>query len=106
MKFLLTLIISIFFVTSCTNAKQEEVTTPDPALQKILDSFFKKYESSPSEAVDYIFNTNKTLPPQQTIELKDKLANAALLIGAFNGYEQIVSKSTTSSLILCSYLRS
>lgn len=104
MKFLLTLIISILFFTSCTNAKQEEVTNPDPALQIIIDSFFKKYESSPSEAVDYIFNTNKTFPPQQTIELKDKLVNAALLIGAFNGYEQIVSKSTTSSLILCSYL--
>lgn len=103
MKHLLTLFTALIFVTSCNSAKPE-VKLPDPELLEIINHFFKKYESSPSNAVDYIFNTNKSFIPQQITELKDKLAGTALTIGAFNGYEQITTKNTSSSLTLYSYL--
>jgi len=103
MKYLLTLFTALIFITSCSNAKPE-VKAPDPALQKIIDTFFKKYESSPSDAIDYIFSTNKSFMPQQITELKDKLASTALTVGAFNGYEQITTKNTSPSLTLFSYL--
>lgn len=54
--------------------------------------------------MDYIFSTNKSISAQQVSELKDKLANGAVAIGAYKGYEQIVSKSTSASFALVSYL--
>jgi hypothetical protein len=69
-----------------------------------MENFFGKYQDSPSAAVDYIFSTNKSIPSQQVSELKDKLANGALTIGAYKGYEQIVTKSTSPSFSLVSYL--
>eukprot|EP01133_Synstelium_polycarpum_P018594 gene18594-22248_t len=90
-------------VKRCGSTKQE-VKPIDPALQKMIDAFFKNYESNPENAIDYIFSTNKSFMPQQIIELKGKLASTATTIGAFNGIEQITTKNTSQSLVLMSYL--
>lgn len=103
MKYLLTLFISLIFISSCSTS-EPKASAPDSELQMIIDNFFKKYQRSPSEAIEFIFSTNKSFIPTQVTELKDKLAGTALTIGRYNGYEQLVTKSTGSSLVLFSYL--
>ena len=108
MKRLRTLFIALTLVmTSYGIANAQVVKATDPALQKIIDTFFKKYESSPGDAVDYIFVTNKSLRAsnlQQINTLKEKLTATTSVIGAFNGAERIMSKKATSSFIFFSYL--
>lgn len=103
MKYFFTLIIALYFTTAYCNTKPR-LKAPDPIPQTIIDNFFKKYISSPSDAVDYIFSTNKSFKPNQISEIKGKLTGTALTIGTFYGYEQITTKNTSPSLILFSYL--
>lgn len=103
MKQLLPLFTLLIFLMSCKDVKNE-TEVPSPELQNIVDNFFRKYESSPSDAISYIFSTNKSFAPIQITELQNKFAVTANIIGAFNGYEQITTKKTSASLVLFSYL--
>ena len=105
MKYFYILVMALTFLNSCGKAQTAiNSDNSDPALKEIINTFFKKYSNSPSEAIDYIFKSNKSFTPQQASELKDKFRDASLKIGLFNGFEPITTKNTTSSFVLFSYL--
>ncbi len=105
MKYVLTLLSLIIFSCSNTTSEAKSDAKTEPEVQKIVDNFFSKYkDSSPSDAIDYIFGTNKSFMPEQIAELKNKLTTTTLAVGAFNGTEQITIKRTSPSLVFYSYL--
>ena len=70
-----------------------------------IETFFKKYKTSPDSAIDYIFGTNKLFAtnPQITI-LKNKLDSLEFSLGKYEARELIAQKSSSPSLVLYSYL--
>ena len=70
-----------------------------------IESFFKKYKTSPDSAVDYIFGTNKLFTNVSQINLlKSKLDSMQVILGKYLGRELIVQKTPTPSLVLYSYI--
>lgn len=75
--------------------------------KEITDKFFKSYEESPQQAVDYIFGTNKWMTDETKLgieNVKTQLTNFIGLVGDYYGYEKITEKSVGESYKLISYL--
>ncbi|RYF15384.1 MAG: hypothetical protein EOO42_17140 [Flavobacteriales bacterium] len=85
---------------SCGNVKSEE----NPELKKTIETFFLKYATNSSQALDYIFQVNQEVSSDQLNELKDKLSNVNSLAGKYHGYENLTIKKATPSFIYMSYL--
>ena len=78
-----------------------------PTVEEITDKFFKTYEKSPLEGVDYIFSTNKWMMDRNkdgVENIKTKLNSFIGLVGDYYGYEKITEKSVGESYRLVSYL--
>ncbi|SDT51258.1 hypothetical protein SAMN05216490_3814 [Mucilaginibacter mallensis] len=70
-----------------------------------IETFFKKYKTSPDSAVEYLFSTNKLFTNVSQINLlKAKLDTLQLTVGKYLGRELIVQKTPTPSLVLYSYI--
>ena len=85
-----------------TNILMAQTTT-----EEITDEFFKTYEKSPQNAVDYVFGTNKWMIDRNKdgIEnVKTQLASFLGLVGDYYGYEKITEKSVGESYKLVSYM--
>lgn len=100
-----------------TPAKSAATTTTDAAkpaaapvvakgAQSYIESFFKKYKTSPDSAVDYLFGTNKLFARNtaQINVLKMKLDSMQISIGKYTGKELIMQRSASPSLVIYSYL--
>ncbi len=75
--------------------------------ENYCNTFFVKYEENGiDKAVDYIFSTNPQInkDDSQIVNLKTELHEAAKLLGEYNGYGLIATKSIANSYIYCSYL--
>jgi len=102
MKYLFPFI--ILLLMSCA-PKSSVVVTNDPELERLISQFFQKYEKDgPTEAVDFIFKTNRDVTKSKLTELQDKLSSISLLAGRYNGYEQITVQKSSRSLVYYSYL--
>jgi len=110
MKYLISILtICSIALLNCSNTAQntnglQETIVVDADLQKIVDTFFQKYQSSPSESIDYIFSTNNSFTPNQLNDLKDKLQATINTVGNYNEAELITIKKTSASLVFFSYL--
>jgi hypothetical protein len=105
----------IAIICSCTiYAKAQAPAAAKPAAKSAviskgaasyIESFFKKYKTSPDSAVDYIFGTNKLFTNVSQINLlKSKLDSMQIMLGKYLGRELIVQKTPTPSLVLYSYI--
>jgi hypothetical protein len=102
--FILTaLICSCSFYAGAQTAAKTETAVPKGAASYI-DTFFKKYKTSPDSAIDYIFGTNPFFTGSQIAPLKAKLDSLQFILGKYVGKELIAQKSATPSLVLYSYL--
>lgn len=75
--------------------------------QKLIDEFFSRYKSkSPTDAVDYIFSTNKWMnDSKDAIEnVKFKLNNTVKQIGTYYGFNLIAKKTVGDHLSLYTFL--
>jgi hypothetical protein len=96
---LLTLVIVACFSTNVAVAQSNT--------DEIIIEFFKIYEKSPTNAVDYIFGTNKWALERNkdAIEnVKTQLNSSLKLVGDYYGKEKITEKSVGESLKLISYM--
>ena len=76
-------------------------------IDEITTEFFKTYEKSPQEAVDYVFGTNKWMMDRNKdgIEnVKTQLTSFLGLVGDYYGYEKITEKSVGESYKLESFM--
>ena len=75
--------------------------------EKIIETFFKEYEKSPSKAVENIYGTNKwTARVRDGIETMKNEVNKYTedYMGQYYGYELITKKKLSESFILYSYM--
>lgn len=74
--------------------------------QSYIETFFKKYKTSPDSAIDYVFGTNKLFArnASQINMLKIKMDSLQLSLGKYTGRELITEKSASPSLVIYSYL--
>jgi len=95
---LLTLSILVILSTNILNA---QTTT-----EEITDEFFKRYEKSPTKAIDYVFGTNKWMAESKDAaeSVTSQLTGFIKLVGDYMGYEKITEKSIGESYKLVSYL--
>ena len=96
---LITLLIIIAGLSNIVHAQS--------TINEITVKFFTLYETSPKDAVNYAFGTNKWILDRK----KDDIANVNTqltsiigLIGDYYGYEKIAEKSVGYSYVLISYL--
>lgn len=96
-KILTLLIVSVL----STNILKAQTNT-----NEITAQFFKTYENSPQEAVDYIFGTNKWMDRNKDAiqNVKTQLSSFLGLVGDYYGYEKITEKSIGDSYKLVSYM--
>lgn len=93
-----------------TKAKTDSASSkPKAAASKgvvsLIETFFKKYKTSPDSAVDYIFGTNPLFTNQSQLSLlKLKLDSLQISLGKFIGRELIADKNATNSLVIYSYI--
>jgi len=81
--FILTaLICSCSFYAGAQTAAKTETAVPKGAASYI-DTFFKKYKTSPDSAIDYIFGTNPFFTGSQIAPLKAKLDSLQFILGKF-----------------------
>jgi len=75
--------------------------------QKMIDEFFNRYKSkSPTDAVDYIFSTNKWMvnSKDQIENIKFKLNGSLKLLGDYYGYDLIAKKTVGDHLSLYAFM--
>ena len=75
--------------------------------EEIINEFFKKYEKSPQDAVDYAFGTNKWMVERKKDAIdnvKTQLSSFIGLVGDYYGYEKVTEKSIGESFKLVSYM--
>lgn len=99
-------ILVVFALFSFTTGCKENSGEPrlDPKLDKLLVTFFDKYKKASSEAVDYIFDTNKEFSKEQISELKMNLETTQSMVGKYHGNERITIQKTSDSFVYVSYL--
>lgn len=90
MKRLLTVLFTLLFLNSMFCQENEK---------EILTIFFEKFESSPSEALDYIYSTNKWIDGNGDAikQLKGKFNQYEELLGEYLGEEFIFKSKLGSS---------
>jgi hypothetical protein len=74
--------------------------------QSYIETFFKKYKTSPDSAIDYIFGTNQLFArnASQINVLKMKMDSLQFSLGKYTGKELISQRSASPSLVIYSYL--
>lgn len=74
--------------------------------KEIITEFFKIFNDSPSDAMDYAFSTNPWMKRNKdaTDNIKNQFSTLLPLIGNYQGYELIKEKITGESLKLISYM--
>ena len=74
--------------------------------QSYIETFFKKYKTSPDSAIDYIFGTNPLFlrTASQINVLKGKMDSLQFSLGKYTGKELISQKTASPSLVIYSYL--
>lgn len=75
--------------------------------QKIVDQFFSLYRTKgASEAVDYVFSTNKWMDESkdQIENVKFKLNNTLKLLGKYEGHNLITKKTVGEHLLLYTFI--
>jgi hypothetical protein len=83
------------------NTEQQNADFKEPV--GYINNFFLKYKKNgPSDAIDYIFSTNKSITGVNN--LKNKLDSIKNELGAYTGYEQIAEKNVGNGLVLFAYL--
>jgi hypothetical protein len=107
----LLLFVLLLSITACDQNSRSTRNTgssykPDGVKIKEVDeyvtSFFNKYQKDGSNiAIDYLFETNKSLISD---DVKTKLKAVKNVYGEFTGVEKITQKSVGNSLVLISYL--
>jgi len=109
------LFILLICLTGCHSSNSQSQTTnlqgqfKEPDLKKVneyISVFFKKYkENGSSQAIDYIFSSNKLLANiTQLDDLKSKLDSTRRLIGDYYGQVLITEKNASTDLVLLTYL--
>jgi len=89
--------ILVVFIFSFFNGFAQD----DP--QKLIDEFFNRYQAkNPSDAVDYIFSTNKwmTGSKDQIDNIKIKLNSAVKVLGTYYGFTLLGKKNAGDHLII------
>ena len=72
---------------------------------EIVSQFFATYETSPENAVDNLFVSNKWMSENQSglMNLKTQLNNTIALIGDYKGFEKVAELKKGDSLIQLIY---
>ncbi|MFB9844628.1 hypothetical protein [Mucilaginibacter ginsenosidivorans] len=110
MRFLLFVVLICLFGCSPSNSQAQTKSNTSTLQQSdvkqingYIDNFFKKYKTEgSSNAIDYIFSTNKITVDADN--LKSKLDSIKIALGSFTGYSLITEKSIANGLALRSYL--
>ncbi|WP_194976425.1 hypothetical protein [Aquiflexum lacus] len=86
---------------SVSNSKSLETQTPEI----INERFFELYSSKgSSEALEFIFSTNKWIDENQTSEVKNKLNDLTKQLGQYQGNDLIFKRSIGENYILFSFI--
>ena len=66
-------------------------TQAQPTPETIIEQFFKTYNQSPTQAIDYVFSTNEWMDQNQDAveNVKTQLSGTLKLIGPYYGQEKI-----------------
>ncbi|TNE48437.1 MAG: hypothetical protein EP344_18735 [Bacteroidetes bacterium] len=94
------LLYALFFLSATATSGQD---TPE----QIITRFFDTYQRSTiSEAVGYIFNTNKWMDPVDLNVLKTRAEGAVSrdLVGKYFGYEPLTKRTAGTCYVYYSYL--